>query len=212
MPHSPETHKQATPAAEHLREVNDQAEKLPEKQAQLFHTIVARSLFCGKRARPDTLPTVAFLCTRVKWPDVDDWKKLTRMITYLNQTAEDVLTLSADNLRIVKWWVDGSYAVHEDCKSQTGGTMSMGKGSVFSSSQKQKINTKSSTETELVAADDMMPQILWTTYFLDEQGYGGLSINMHGVHVKYLGQFLDLRTRNCVYRKLTARATIMTYF
>ena len=73
--------KVAIPAAEHLREVNDQAERLPEKQAQLFHTIVARSLFCGKRARPDTLPTVAFLCTRVEGPDVDDWKKITRMMT-----------------------------------------------------------------------------------------------------------------------------------
>ena len=36
--------------------------------------------------------------------------------------------------------------------------------------QKQKINTRSSTETELVATDDMLPQVLWTKYFLDEQG------------------------------------------
>ena len=38
-------------------------------------------------------------------------------------------------------------------------------------SSKQKLNTCSSTETELVAADDFMPQILWTNNFLNAQGY-----------------------------------------
>jgi hypothetical protein len=39
-------------------------------------------------------------------------------------------------------------------------------------STRQKLNTRSSTETELVAADDLMPQIMWTNYFLNAQGYG----------------------------------------
>ena len=38
-------------------------------------------------------------------------------------------------------------------------------------STKQKINTRSLTETELVAADDFMPMLLWTNYFLRDQGY-----------------------------------------
>ena len=33
------------------------------------------------------------------------------------------------------------------------------------------MNTKSSTETELIAADELMPHILWTNYFLNWQGY-----------------------------------------
>ena len=48
--------------------------------------------------------------------------------------------------------------------------MLMGTGAAYSLSQKQKINTRSSTETELVATDDMLPQVLWKKYFLDEQG------------------------------------------
>ena len=35
-----------------------------------------------------------------------------------------------------------------------------------------KKNTRSSTEAELIAASDRMPQIVWTRYFLEEQGYG----------------------------------------
>ena len=50
--------------------------------------------------------------------------------------------------------------------------MSLGKGSVYSTSVRQKLNTKSSTEAELVGVDDVMPQIIWTRYFLENQGYG----------------------------------------
>jgi hypothetical protein len=43
-------------------------------------------------------------------------------------------------------------------------------------SWKQKLNTKSSTESELVGIDDMMPIMLWTCYFLLSQGYGIVEI------------------------------------
>ena len=56
-------------------------------------------------------------------------------------------------------------------RSQTGGTMSLGKGEIISTYIKHKMSTKSSTETELIAADDLMPHILWTNYFLNWQGY-----------------------------------------
>ena len=41
----------------------------------------------------------------------------------------------------------------------------------MSTSKKQRLNTKSSTEAELVAVDDMMAQIIWTRNFLLEQGF-----------------------------------------
>jgi hypothetical protein len=57
-------------------------------------------------------------------------------------------------------------------KSHTGGTLSLGKGSIYSSSTQQRLNTKSSTKAELVGVDNVMPLILWTQYFLGAQGYG----------------------------------------
>ena len=42
----------------------------------------------------------------------------------------------------------------------------------MTTSTKQKLNTRSSTETEVVAVDDVMPLILWTNYFLEAQDYG----------------------------------------
>jgi hypothetical protein len=50
--------------------------------------------------------------------------------------------------------------------------MSMGTGAVYSTSKRQKINTKSSTEAELVGINNVLPQALWTKYFMEAQGYG----------------------------------------
>jgi len=55
-------------------------------------------------------------------------------------------------------------------RSHTGIVMTLGKGVRYSTSCKQKINTKSSTEAELVAIDDTMGQILWMRHFLAAQG------------------------------------------
>jgi hypothetical protein len=94
----------------------------------------------------------------------------------LRATRQLVLRLSANNLNIIKWWVDASYGVHHDMRSHTGGTMSMGTGAAYSTSRRQKLNTKSSTEAELVGIDDVLPQALWTKYFMESQGYGVTTI------------------------------------
>jgi hypothetical protein len=160
-----------TPAANHLFEVNPEAEKLDDTNKEFFHHVVAQLLFLCKRARPDIQTAIAFLCTRVQHPDVDDYKKLTRVIKYLRGTKNMPLRLQADSLQVAKWWVDASYAVHPDMKSHTGGVFSLGKGGIYGTSTRQKINTKSSTEAELVGVAEVLPQILWTRYFLAAQGY-----------------------------------------
>jgi hypothetical protein len=46
-------------------------------------------------------------------------------------------------------------------KSHTGGVMSFGVGGLICKSSKQKLNTKSSTEAEVVGASDYLPNTLW---------------------------------------------------
>ena len=157
-----------TPAACHLFNTNDGARKLPEEKAQLFHHIVAKLLYVFRRTRQDIQTAVVFLCTRVKNPDEDDYKKSKRVIQYLRDTKNITLTIKPNNSP--KWWVDSSYAVHPDMKSHTGIFMTIGKGGTYTASCKQMLNTKSSTEAELVAIDDAMAQVLWTRQFLAAQG------------------------------------------
>ena len=160
-----------TPASEFLFKTREDVKVLPEKQVAIFHTFVAKNLFASKRAWPDISVAVAFLCTRVKNPDEDDWKKLIRLVRYLRGMAELPLILRADSATVVKWWVDGSHAIHPNMRGHSGGCVSLGAGMPITGSSKQKLNTRSSTETELVAADDFMPQILWTNLFLEAQDY-----------------------------------------
>ena len=49
--------------------------------------------------------------------------------------------------------------------------MTFGKGVIQSDSRKQKLNTKSSTKSELVGADNVSVMILWTRLFMEVQGY-----------------------------------------
>ena len=168
-----------SPAALYLFEVNDDTPKLPKEKKEIFHRITAKLLFVSRRGRPDIQLTIAFLCTRTTKSDEDDWKKLKRLMQYLNATISLTLTLSADQLAIIKWWVDASYAVHNNMRSHTGATMSIGRGMIYSKSAKQKLNSKSSTEAELIGASDMLGQTLWTLYFLRAQGYDTIKTTLY---------------------------------
>lgn len=168
-----------TPAVEHLFKINQNATKLNQHKVETFHTWTAKSLFLSKRSCLDIILTVAFLCTRVKDPDKDDWKKLLCLIIYFKCTMHLVLMLEATNLSIAQWWANAAFAVHYNIKSHTGSTFSLGKGTIQAISQKQKINTKSSTEAELMGTDDILSHLLWTKNFLEAQGYPSQQTILH---------------------------------
>ena len=48
--------------------------------------------------------------------------------------------------------------------------MSFGRGAPITISSKQKLNSRSSTDAELIGADDVMSPMLWTKLFLEAQG------------------------------------------
>lgn len=158
-------------APENLFTVNEDCEKLSHDEAVAFHNIVAKTLYATKRARPDTCTSVSFLTTRVREPDKDDWKKMCHLMRYIRGTRKLPLILSANGTSILKWWVDASFAVHPNMRGHTGGGLSLGRGFPIMSSTKQKLNARSSTESEIIGVDDLMPAICWTRYFLEAQGY-----------------------------------------
>ena len=162
----------ASAAPENLFKVDADCVKLETSKAVQFHNLVAKTLYATKRARPDTSTAVAFLTTRVREPDKDDWSKMVHMMCYIRGTRKLPLILSANGSGILKWWIDGSFAVHPNMRGHTGGGLSMGRGFPIVNSTKQKLNTRSSTEAEIVGVDDCMPAVCWTRYFMEAQGYG----------------------------------------
>ena len=159
-----------TAAPDDLFKVDQDAMKLGLAEAKYFHRIVAMMLYVTKRAWPDTALDIAYLTTRVREPDVNDWCKLGHLIVYLKSTCELPLVLGAKSTGVLHWYVDASYAIHQDMKGHTGGALTLVIGCPMVTSTKAKCNTRSSTISELVAVDDMMAQILWTRLFMKSQG------------------------------------------
>jgi hypothetical protein len=93
------------------------------------------------------------------------------VLSYLKGTLHLPLILSVDLLTLLRLWVDAAYAVHKNCQGHTGAGMSFGQGMALSYCWKEKINTKSSSEAELVGVDNLLGYIIWACYFMQEQGY-----------------------------------------
>jgi KUP system potassium uptake protein len=160
-----------SPARRDLFEINEESKELGSGKRETFHSVVAKLLYVAKRGRLDVELPIAFLCTRVTCSTEQDWSKLKRALEYLQGTIDEFRVIGADNMSYMRTWVDASYAVHRDMKSHTGGVVSFGTGAVMSKSSKQKLNTKSSTEAELVGASDYLPFAIWAVKFLEAQGY-----------------------------------------
>ena len=59
-------------AASNLFEVDEDSEKLSTREAEAFHSLVAKMLFATKRSIPDTGLSISFLTTRVRDPSKQD--------------------------------------------------------------------------------------------------------------------------------------------
>ena len=160
----------ATAAPDDLFKVDEDATKLDQARAKAFHNLTAKMIYVAKRARPDISLAVAFLTTRVKGPNIDDWRKLRHVIEYLRVTRDLPLILGADGSGVLSWYVDASFAVHPDMRGHTGGAMTMGRGYPLDTSTKHKLNSRNSTESEIIAVDNLISQILWTRLFMKAQG------------------------------------------
>ena len=72
--------------------------------------------------------------------------------------------------------MDAFFAVHPNMRSHTGVVLTLGGGALYGSFTKQKLNTRSSTQTELVGVDDALPQVLWARQILSGQGYAEIDL------------------------------------
>jgi hypothetical protein len=151
-------------APDKLFVVNEDCEKLANVAAAAFHMVVAKTLYVTKRAGLDTSLAIAFLTTRVRAPDTDDWEKLSLLMEYLRGDQDCPLILSGEYDGVLMWYVDAAFVVHPNMHRHIGNGLTMGRGFSIAVSTKQKLNINNLTESELVGANDMMPTILWMWY------------------------------------------------
>ena len=131
---------------------------LPKEEADIFHSVVYILLYVAIRARRDLQPSVAFLSTRVNKPTQQDDVKLRRVLGYVASTLDEVSYIGINEPLTMIHFIDASYAIHNDFKGHTGAGSTLGIAVISSQSSKQKLVTRSSTESELVAVADRLPK------------------------------------------------------
>ncbi len=147
--------------------VDEKAALLDERTRKQFHSLTAKLLYLAKRARPDILTVVSFLCTRVKTATVEDQPKLSRVLGYLKGTVNRTLLLRSHGEPIIRAYVDESYVLHTDSKSHTGVVIYVGNTLAYVSSRKQKCMSKSPTEAELIGLSDNLGRVELFQEFLE---------------------------------------------
>ena len=91
-----------------------------------------------------------------------DYLKLVRVLRYLYGTSDQSLVMTMNNATNetinMHVYIDASYGVHDDMKSHSGMVISLGECAILAMSTKQKCVSKSSTEAELIAVTDLLPE------------------------------------------------------
>jgi hypothetical protein len=146
--------RKSIPGGRNTFQVDLESALLNEQQSAWYHTITAKLLYLAKRARPDILTVVSFLCTRVTKPTEEDMNKLEHLLGYLQATKEKVLTISKQQNSILEVYVDAAYGLHEKGESHTGVVLLFRGVVVYVASKKQKCIAKSPTDAEVVALSD----------------------------------------------------------
>ena len=142
------------PCLNHLWGVNDEAELLDDVKDDLLHLITVKLIYITNGTRIYIEPAVAFFTTAVTKSYVENWKKLRRCISYLNQTVDDVRIVGGFNLTEFFTWVYVSYDAHPNMRSQIGVVISIGHGMLHCRYSKKNLNAKGLTEAELIGTSE----------------------------------------------------------
>jgi hypothetical protein len=149
-----------SPANDNLFDIPD-SPKLSKQEAELFHTLVAKLLFLAKRTRIEILLCISHLAGRVSEPTVDDKMKLERVVKFLKNNPGRKLIFRKMSKLSLECYADASWAVHNDYTGRSGIIVLLNGCAVGSWTSKQKIVTRNSTESELVALTDATTHVIW---------------------------------------------------
>jgi hypothetical protein len=159
------------------------------------------------------LTATVFLTTRVTKATEEDMSKLERLLKYLRGTRDLGLVLDGREGLGVLAWADASYAVHPDAKGHNGTIVRVGKCLVYAQSSKQKVVSRSSTESELIALHEAIPQVLWIRRFMLAQGYkiGATTVyqdNLSTMALAAKGKSTSVKTKHIAVRCFFVKSVV----
>jgi histone deacetylase 1/2 len=169
------------PCDENLFEIKEDSDQLDDERKALFHSVVYKLLYVAIRVEIRILLAVNFLTSRVQNPTEEDWMKLLQVMQYIKCTTRSGIKFKPDGESFrLDQYIDVSHASHRPSyRSQTGDVLFLNGCLVQAHTGKQRLNTKSSTESELVGVSDRAGVCIWTKNFLVEMNFVVKSAVIH---------------------------------
>ena len=160
-----------SPAPPYLFDRTPDGTRLTPKEGEQFWTDTASLAWASTRAHPALVTAIGELSRHVTDPTTEDSGKLDRAISFAKSVRDVPLRLKTTLPPRVTVSIDAAFANRNDMRSTSGTCVTLGVGYFIASSKIQKLNSKSSTEAEIIAVSDGMNIPLWLADFLRLQGY-----------------------------------------
>ncbi len=140
-----------TPSPAEFSRPKNTVEEYKDKSRYL--SIVMSLMYLARLTRPDILMSVAYLATKSQNPDISDYKNICQVLRYISATKTMALNFQRSTLE-VKLAADASHILHHDGRGHSGIVITIGGTAVIVRSTKQRVQARSSTEAEIIAAEE----------------------------------------------------------
>jgi len=198
-----------SPARSDLFSVDESSIALDEESSKQLHRGIAQLLYLATHIRPDVLCPTIFLTSRVQKLTQQDLSKFMDILCYLNYTTSLGIMLGGDSKNLLRLYAyaDASFGVHVDGSSHGGTFITYGRGPILTRSNKLKLVSKSSSESELMQLSDTTSLAARERDFAIEQQHIDpsekgilLEDNKSAIHMANNGKSISNRTRHIKVR------------
>jgi len=136
--------------------------------AKKYLSLVMTLMYLARYTRPDVLMPVTFLATKSASPTSEFYSAALRIVAYISGTRHISMEFSNKATLEPCIYADASHLLHQDAKGHGGIILSLGSAPIMTKSYKLKLNTRSSTESELVVLEAASSYAKWWSLLLSE--------------------------------------------
>ncbi len=138
----------------------DTPDDAPLDERSEFVSIVMSLMYLARYTRPDILMVVTFLATKCQAPTRRDYLAARWVLRYIKGTRDKGLTFKDSDL-MLEFYADASHLLHADGYGHSGMLATLGGTIIMARSVKQKMVARSSSEAELIAAEECATFVVW---------------------------------------------------
>lgn len=191
-----------------IKETELFSHELKEMERIPFREAVGALMFVAVVSRPDIMFSVSRISRYLNNPSEIHWNAVKRIFRYLKGTINFGICYKGDKIDF-KAYSDADFAGDVDTRRSTSGYVTMIAGApVTWSSSRQKCVSRSTTESEYIAASDAVQEVVWMRTFLREIG-----IQLNGPTPLYVDNQSTIRlVNNAEHHKRTKHIDIKYHY